>query len=216
MLSRPRGDLSSLNAGSGILQGLDDAMEEASKANHLSENDGSRALPSLGDVFKNNYAEVLRFVRSRVGAGPPDPDDIVQQAFAKFASHTSRDRVRNPTAFLIRVSSNLIKDHARKSATRFNVSVNGDEFDSISNVRDEISPEIVVLGRERLNAVLSALKKLPRRQRRFVLLNRIEGQGIKEIAAQNGVSQSTARREVENGVAACRQALTNLAGGHDG
>ena len=164
----------------------------------------------LAAVFSESYRDVFAFVRGRVGAGPPDPDDIVQQAFANFAAMDDRSGVNNPTAFLVRTAGNLITDHARKSATRLNVSVNNDELDFIVGDRDEISPEIVVLGRERLALVVAALERLPRRQRRFVLLNRLEGKSIADIALHNGVSQSTARREIEAGLEFCRQALAEL------
>lgn len=166
--------------------------------------------PSLQAVFDACYADVFAFARGKVGFGPPDPDDIVQQAFANFAALEDRSSVRNPVAFLISSAGNLITDHARKSATRFNVNVSGAEFDFIVADHDELSPEIVLLGRERFDCVVAALKQLPRRRRRFVLLNRLEGMSYTEIARQNGVSEATARREVEAGVAFCREALARL------
>jgi len=170
-----------------------------------------QSLPqSLGDVFNSHYDEILNYVRGKVGAGPPDPDDITQQTFANFAAHGDRASIRNPVGFLVRIAGNLIIDHARKSGTRLNVSANGDDFDFIAGARDEISPEIVVLSRERFDCVIAALAQLPRRQRRFVLLNRLEGLSYTDIARQNGVSESTARREVEAGVAYCRRALNEL------
>ncbi|WP_158085585.1 RNA polymerase sigma factor [Henriciella aquimarina] len=170
---------------------------------------------SLQGVFEESYREIFAFVRGKVGAGPPDPDDIVQQAFAKYAALADRSAIGNPTAFLIRTAGNLIKDHARKSSTRFNVSVNGAELDFVASNHDDLSPEIVLLGRERFQCVVAALKELPRRRRRFVLLNRLEGMSYVEIARMSGTSESTVRKEVKAGVATCRRALAKLMGDED-
>lgn len=178
------------------------------KIDDLSQSDG--VAPGLEAIFESSYAEVFAFVRAKVGFGPPDPDDIVQQAFANFAALRDRPSIRNPTAFLISCAANLITDHARRSATRFNLNVTGAEFDSVVADHDELSPEIVLLGRERFECVVDALKQLSRRRRRFLLLNRLEGMSYTEIARQNGVSEATARREVEAGVAFCREAFAKL------
>ena len=169
----------------------------------------TQKAPKLKDVFADYYHEILRIVRSKVGNGPPDPEDIVQQAFANYAATDDRGAIRNPAAFLTRAATNLIADHSRRSATKLNVSATDEGEDFFAGHHDELSPEIVVIGRESLHQVISALEELPRRQRRFLLLNRLDGISYADISRQNGVSAATVRREVEAGVAYCRKALAN-------
>lgn len=167
-------------------------------------------LIALSTIYARHQGELLSFVRGKVGNGPPDPDDIVQQAFANYAARDDRTSIRSPIAFLIRTAGNLIHDHFRRSATRLNVSANGSEFDELLSAHDELSPEVVVLGRQRFSIVMAAMRALPRRQRRFLLRNRIEGLSYTAIAKANGVSVSTVLREVEAAVEACQTALIKM------
>ena len=147
--------------------------------------------------------------------GPPDPDDIVQQAFANFAALDNRKAIERPIAFLMSTTRNLITDHFRRSARRNTETVDASRFDDILDTYDELSPEIVILDRERFHCVMDALRSLPTRQRQFLLLNRIEGLSYTAIAKANGVSISTARREVEAGVAACHAVVEAMTDGTD-
>ena len=171
-----------------------------------------RNARSLAGIYEAHAGEVLTFVRSKVGDGPPDPDDIVHQAFANFAARDEDLRIGNPAAFLIQSARNLIFDHYKRAATRLHIDVEDHILEDVIGTHDEISPEIVVLGRERLDCVMAALKRLPPRQARFVLLARVEGLSYTEIARTENTSISTARREVEAGVRACIQALQEFMG----
>lgn len=165
------------------------------------------ARQGLVAAYDSHAAAVLAFVRRKVGDGPPEPEDIVQQAFANFAARTDAATVRNPLAFLIKSARNLIFDHFKKASTRLSVTVDESFFDGAGENHDELSPEIVLLGRERLDCVMTTLRDLPERRTRFLLLARVEGLSYTDIARQHAVSISTVRREVEAGVAACLRAV---------
>lgn len=164
--------------------------------------------PGLADLYARYRAELVAFARRRVGAGPPEPDDLAQQAFANFAGLSDPDKVKNPRAFLYRTLANLIADDRKSSRRRHGVDVDDAELEDLIQDHDEISPEIVLLDRERFSLVAAAIRALPRRQRRFLLLNRLEGMSLTDIARRNGVSISTARREVETAIGVCRRAIS--------
>ena len=170
-------------------------------------NSSSTTLATLFDRYRS---ELVAFARTKVGDGPPDPEDLAQQAFARFAALKEPQRVSNERAFLYRTVANLVIDHFKGADYRRSVPCDPSDFEDLSVDRDQISPEIVLLDKERYALVLAAVEKLPRRQRRFLILNRLEGMSYTEIAARNGVCISTARREVEIAVGACRQALLRL------
>lgn len=173
--------------------------------------DGSGAKPpqSLGELFRLYAPEIVAFVRNRVGEGPPDADDIAQQSFAKFAGLGAKKRseIENPRAFLYRTATNLITDHFRSAAARTNVQIGDQDIDVLIEERDEITPEVVVLARERYDVVMEAVANLPRRQRRFFILRRVKGWSIRKIAKENGVGVGTVCRDLEMALGACRLAV---------
>lgn len=172
--------------------------------------DGQAHPTQLRELYQRYRADLVRFARRKVGGGPPDPDDIAQQAFANYAGLQDPSAVKNPRAFLYRTAANLITDFRRSAQHRLNANVGEAELDEILPDHDEISPEIVILDRERFHRVVLAIQSLPRRQARFLLLSRLEGLSNTEIARRCGVSVTTARREVEAAVGACRLAVKKM------
>lgn len=168
---------------------------------------------SLPILYARYVRELSTYARRRVGKGPPEPEDLVQQAFANFAGLQNPAAVKNPRAFLYRVIANLITDHNRSAGHRRTVDVADEDLEELSEDQDEISPEIVLLDRERFSKVAETIRALPRRQRRFLLLNRFHGMTYTEIARRNGVSIMTAKREVDAAIRKCRLALDALGEG---
>ena len=167
---------------------------------------------SLAQLYARHAPALLGIIKSKVGAGPPDPDDIAQQAFANYAALPDPASVRNPASFLTRSALNLINDHFRMVRRRRTEPADHDTLEHLLLDHDEISPEVVILGRERFDRVVEALKTLPRRRRRFLLLNRLEGLGFAEIARRNGVSPTLVRNEVIDAVRVCREAVLKIEG----
>ena len=169
-----------------------------------------RASPApLGELFRQYAPEIIAHVRNRVGEGPPDADDIAQQTFAKFAGLGAQKRaeIDNPRAFLYRTATNLVTDYFRSATARTNVQMGDQNVEIFVDDRDELTPEIVLLARERYAAVMEAVARLPRRQRRFFILRRIKGWSIRKIAKENGVGVGTVCRDVEMALGACRVAM---------
>lgn len=171
----------------------------------------SEAVPvPIRALFLRYRAELVAFARRRVGAGPPEPEDLIQQAFANFSGVENPASVKNPRAFLYRTVANLIADYRKSGQHIHNLDVDDAELEDLFQDHEQISPEIVLLDRERFFRVEAAIRGLPRRQRRFLLLSRLEGMNNTEIARRNGVSISTARREIEAAIGVCREAVRQL------
>lgn len=169
-----------------------------------------------GDARRTAYdrygRELLIYARRRVGAGPPDPEDLVQQAFANFSGLVDPRKIREPRAFLYRTLANLITDYRKSGHHQRSVNITDEERAVLPELEDPVSPEIALLDRERFLLVSAAIRALPRRQRRFLILNRFDGLSYAEIARRNLVSETTARREVEIAIRACSRALEDGGG----
>ena len=170
----------------------------------------TRGDGTVAGLFRRYRDDIAVFVRKKVGAGPPDPDDIVQQTFATYAALRNPSKVDNPRAFLYRTASNLIADYFKSAFVRTSVPVEDGDFDEIVSETNELTPEIVLLSRERYTRVMDAIDALPRRRRRFLVMHRLQGLSYEEIARRSGVGTSTARREVEAAVGACRVAIEKM------
>ena len=192
-------------------------MERASDVTDKRDNTASAAEPvlakdddqgdDLGDLFDRYRREIVAFVRRKVGDGPPEPEDVAQQTFVNYAAVRDRGGIQNPRAFLYRTAANIVINHVRRASLGRAHLADERALGDIFGDHDELSPEIVLLNRERFEQVVLAVRLLPRRQRRFLLLHRLQGMSYTEIARRNGVSISTVRRDVEAAVNACAEAI---------
>ena len=167
---------------------------------------------SISELFRLHSYEIVAYVRNLVGEGPPDSDDIVQQTFAQYASlgADKRAKINNPRAFLFRTASNLIADYYRSAAVRTGVSMGERDIETFASELEEITPEVVLLSRQRYQCVMEAIECLPRRQRRFFLLHRLKGWNYRKIAQESGVGIGTVCRDVELALGACRDAINKF------
>ena len=186
-----------------------------------------RGRPAMGELFRSYGGDLRHFIWSIVGEGPPDPEDIAQQTFANYAASRLKNEssIDNPRAFLFRTASNLIKDYFKSAAARSTVQIGDADIDEYNGELDELTPEVVLLSRERYACVMGAVETLTRRQKRFLVLNRLNGLSYREIARQSGVGLATVARELEIALGVCRLALKDLdindpaeegGGSHDG
>jgi RNA polymerase sigma factor (sigma-70 family) len=159
----------------------------------------------LSELYGRYREELIAFVRAKFGAGPPEPEDVAQQAFANFAALEFSDRIENPRAFLYRTASNIALNHRKhERAGRRILEPPSAESDA---ARDDLSPEVVVQERERYALVEAAIRAMPRQRRSYLLLNRIEGLSYAEIARRMGLSEAAIRKHVALAVRECGAVL---------
>lgn len=161
----------------------------------------------LPELYARYARELTAFVRTKVGAGPPDPEDVAQQAFVNFAQLKDPRGVENPRAFLYRTALNIIVNDYRRMAARRRMS-NAElaEIEHPGGVID-FSPEALLLKREELRIVERAMDAMPARRRRLLVLHRIDGLSYAEIARREGMSESGVRKQVAVAVRECGAAL---------
>ena len=161
--------------------------------------------PSVDSLYRSHWDELVRFVRRTFGAGPPEPEDIAQTAFTHFAALARPQLVANPRAFLFQTARNIMVDEYRRAAVRRRA-VEGVEPAAQNESVDEIDPERVLDGKQRLQSVEAAVQALPERMRQALLLHRFEELSYVEVARRLGVSQTEAKRLVARALVACTRA----------
>ncbi|MEM8549100.1 MAG: sigma-70 family RNA polymerase sigma factor [Pseudomonadota bacterium] len=151
-------------------------------------------------AYREHAGPLTAMLRRAFGTGPPDPDDVVQQAFFKLAERGGTGEITNLRAFLWRTARNLFfnAQRSRGVRTRYDYEVEQLYFPLHA---DELTPERVLLAREQLEAVEAMLRKMPAKRRRALILHRIEGLSITEVGKRLGVSRSTASEHIARATA---------------
>jgi RNA polymerase sigma-70 factor (ECF subfamily) len=153
----------------------------------------------LADLYRAHWKGLCGYLRAEFGPGPPEPEDVAQSAFMRFAA-ADPTHIENPRAFLYATARNLVIDHHRQ-AQRAAQSAAAD------TPLYESSPENVLVQVERFRILAQALERMPLKRRRLVLLNRFEGLSYAQIGEQFGMSAENVRKHIERTLAECLRAL---------
>lgn len=166
----------------------------------------------LPELYRLYRAELVAFVRSRFGSGPPEPEDVAQQSFANFAAQGSRGTIVNPRAFLFRTAQNIaINDYKHQRVGRRFLEA-APQPQEICEARDDFNPEVVLIGKEQYSLLEQVIRGMPRRRREVLLLNRLEGLSYAEIARRLGISESVVRKHAAMAVRECAAVLLDAQG----
>jgi RNA polymerase sigma-70 factor (ECF subfamily) len=162
--------------------------------------------PGLQLLYRAHWQELCRYVNRTFGAGPPEPEDVVQIAFTRYAALDEPQRVQNPRAFLFTTVRNIVLDY-RRSQDRVERYVKDALARAGEDLLDEISPERVLMERQRFDALNAAIKRLPEKQQRVLAMNRYHGMTYEAISGRTGWSLADISRQVTRAVAALDTAL---------
>ena len=164
------------------------------------------ASGGLDDLYRRHFSALSAFVRHKFGPGPPDPEDVAQAAFERYAALPKRGDIRNPKAFLYRCARNYVIDHRRRQAVSTRLAAEVENLNPTGASADG-DPARVLEAREELAAVIAAIELLDARRREVLILNSIEGLSCAEIARRMGLSQTRVVQLYAQAIAACAKAL---------
>jgi len=128
--------------------------------------------------------------------------DLLQDVWFRVAG-LDWETVQSPRSFLFRTVRNAAIDRRRALLREGPVAEVSPDLPSALP-----SPERQLSDKQALSHVLKALHKLPERTRQAVLLHRVEGLKLREIADRLEVSIGLAHALVRDGVAACAEGLS--------
>lgn len=166
-------------------------------------------------AYRDHWAAVCRYVRKTFGAGPPEPEELAQAAFARLAGVADPSAIANAKAFLFRCARNAAIDARRQLRMR-------ERYDDSADVGDldqeAVNQDIerVLSGKERLAIVEEAIRNMEERRRRVLIMHAIHEQGYSDIARQLGLSRTRVVQIAAAGVAECERALAAAEAGLDG
>ncbi|MEM6898543.1 MAG: sigma-70 family RNA polymerase sigma factor [Pseudomonadota bacterium] len=149
----------------------------------------------LNELYRNHANTLLGYLKKAFGAGPPEPEDVVQNAFEKLADRVDLFEITNPQAYLWRIARNLFLTQRRNQDTRskFDFEV---EHLFFAMKGDEFAPERVLEVKEQLNLISEALSLMPERRRNAFMWHRIEGLNVAAVARRLNVTRAAAVKQI--------------------
>jgi RNA polymerase sigma-70 factor (ECF subfamily) len=157
------------------------------------------------EALFRRYASMLNGLAYRIMGRDDDVDDLVQDSFVQALS--GLDRLRDPQAFGGWIASILVgtagKTLRRRKLMRKLGLYRGQPIDPEALIGTSTAPDVAA----ELRAVYRVVEGLPVEQRVVLLLRRVEGLGLEEIARAVGRSLATVKRRLADAEAV----LANLA-----
>lgn len=158
-------------------------------------------------LYRQYFSDLVIGLRATYGAGPPDPEDVAQQAFAKLKARGSYDEISDLEGFVWIAARNIVMSEKRAMRVRSDHAIQTISEALWSEGCDDFDPERVLMAKEELDLVMQALKDMPERRRTIFLANRIDGLTPEAAGKKCGVSRSSAVRHIGLATAAIAEAL---------
>lgn len=184
------------------------AVAAAGKAGDWPKAAGSTNLDAL---YRRHWAELCGYIVKTFGYGPPEPEDLAQAAFTKFAALDDPAEIRNPRAYLYRTVHNEAIAQRRRESTKTKHAQTVEQVYA-SNKADEINGERVLLAEERIRIIEGVVEAMPAMKRNVLLLNRFEGLSKAEVARRLNISPTHVKRLLQQAVTECRAAIERAEG----
>ena len=182
-----------------------DSSVSASAGNPIES--GGLSDHRLKRIYNLYFNELRAYIYRTFGAGPPEPEDVAQSAFTRYAMAKERGNIENPRAYLYATARNVIMDVKRKhkSHENYTKSVLHQQHNEY-----ELSPERVLLGEENMQLLFDTLATMPERRRQMFILNHIDGLSFMEIGRRFNMSEGGVRKHVKKALIECLQALADI------
>lgn len=167
---------------------------------------GARASAAVTEAMHLHDRRLRRYLSQLLGI--QETEDAVQEVYARLL-HVSRTIGYDTfgLAYLKRTAENVALDILRRRRVRH--AADHVELDT-ELASGQPTPFDHTSGRQNVDHLKQAIKTLPPLQRRILLMHRLDGMSLAEVAVELGVPLRTVQRHLVNGLAACRLHLQRL------
>ncbi|MEM1434815.1 MAG: RNA polymerase sigma factor [Pseudomonadota bacterium] len=167
--------------------------------------------PDVASLYSEYAAELEASLRRIFGGGPPEPADVVQEAFQRLLARGDLSSIGNVRAFIWQIARNLIlKDRqttGKRSKRQLDV-----QHALYPGEGDDLTLERIIISKQEVAFVTAFLRSMPAKRRRALILHRLEGVPIAEVARRLGMSPTAARKHLVRGAAELNAALLKRGG----
>ncbi|WP_299072082.1 RNA polymerase sigma factor [uncultured Paraglaciecola sp.] len=149
----------------------------------------------FAQLYQQFWPELCAKLQHRFGSGPPDPEDIAQQAFVKYSELSGQHRIENPRAFIYTMARNLFIDQFRRNKKQQLV-IEKIFIELGMEPMVEVSAEQAALKVERNRLIEKAIAKLDEKQHKLMTMSIVEGKSYRQIATDTGLPISNISRTI--------------------
>lgn len=132
--------------------------------------------------------------------------DLRQEVYTRICEAAQKEIPHPPAKpFVFAVARNLLADRIRRDQI---VSIEAvADLEALNVALDQPGPDRNTIARDQLRRVQSALDRLPPRCREAVVMKKIDGLSVREIAQRMGISENTVDAHLTAGVRALADML---------
>jgi RNA polymerase sigma factor (sigma-70 family) len=147
-------------------------------------------------------SRLRRFLSVRL-RNTADVPDLAQEVFLRLLRVEGYESIRSPEAYLFTIASHVIQQHAvRRSSEPVSVDI-AEVFSELRTSPSDDPPDQVAHA-QRLAELERILDHLPTRVATALVLHRVAGYSVQEVAEELGVSRETAKKYLARAVEHCR------------
>jgi RNA polymerase sigma-19 factor, ECF subfamily len=139
-----------------------------------------------------------------------DVPDLAQEVFLRLLRVSEHESIRNPEAYLFTVAGHVLQQHTLRHAVESSFV---DITDAVSELTCPEGEDPTTRGdnAQRIEQLEGMLSELPPRVAAALVLHRVAGYTVQEVADQLGVARETAKKYLARAAAHCRNARARRA-----
>lgn len=183
-----------------VVDGLNRSITRDANSEYAVDSEIQPPQEEISSLYKEYYMPLVATLRKMYGDGPPDPEDVANEAFERGIARGDVGSIDNLKAFLWRIAKNVVlkarRDNASRSRRDFEV-----ENIFFPEKSYESTPERIIEAREQLRAINLLLRTMPERRRHAFILHRIQGLSITDTARTLRMSRPGAAKHIARAAA---------------
>ena len=175
---------------------------------------GDRCGPArkLSDLYKRHAQELRAYILKKFGN--VDGDEIIQTVFFNLARNGGLPDVRHPRGYLYRAVDNAVTDESRRDAVRRHYHEDG-THELANPLYEELTPERIVSAKMELVLVIGALKLLPEKQQRLLMMYRVGNLTYQRISEIMNMPVPTVHRHIVSATKELNEIVHSMRGRTD-
>jgi RNA polymerase sigma-70 factor (ECF subfamily) len=163
-------------------------------------------MATWDDILSQAYTAwrqpLLRWLHRRVG-NAADAEDLVQEAYTRWAESPASTRPESPRSYLARIVLNA-EQEPRFRRLRQERDTFSPQDAAVDIASEGTCPFARAASHQALDRLTDAIAELPPRQRYAFMRHRFDNKSYDEIAAEMGISRRMVAKHIANAVAYCQ------------